>query len=298
MITPSFTGFNPYIFKAYYDYIVDNEDIPHLLVNPKYKGVVLPKQFTSTEELVLSISPAATHDFFIGKSGLSFDTRFSGKTFSVYLPYGCIQELIATESKIAIPIRVFFVPSEEEAGQENDSEGPGFEIMDEDDTPVSLDTSKEEPLKDKSSSPVTPEIEGSDLKYRFNEKDEFENYSYTMEDWEICRDALTLSKILHDDSLIKVVNDEDDIGMSFHDVAVLNGLNKMKESKIVRIERDVKYKNEYDEHGNEEIRFEFENGKRLVLRDYNVKLDFLGDFDNEVFEVECDDEGYIRVCGC
>ena len=152
-----------YIFKAYYDYIVDNEDIPHLLVNPKYKGVVLPKQFTSTEELVLSISPAATHDFFIGKSGLSFDTRFSGKTFSVYLPYGCIQELIATESKIAIPIRVFFVPSEEEAGQENDSEGPGFEIMDEDDTPVSLDTSKEEPLKDKSSSPVTPEIEGSDL---------------------------------------------------------------------------------------------------------------------------------------
>ena len=141
-------------------------------------------------------------------------------------------------------------------------------------------------------------IEGSDLKYRFNEKDEFENYSYTMEDWEICRDALTLSKILHDDSLIKVVNDEDDIGMSFHDVAVLNGLNKMKESKIVRIERDVKYKNEYDEHGNEEIRFEFENGKRLVLRDYNVKLDFLGDFDNEVFEVECDDEGYIRVWGC
>lgn len=165
MITPSFTGFNPYIFKAYYDYIVDNEDIPHLLVNPKYKGVVLPKQFTSTEELVLSISPAATHDFFIGKNGLSFDTRFSGKTFAVYLPYGCIQELIATESKIAIPIRVFFVPNpEEEEGQENDSEGPGFEIMDEDDTPVTLATSKEEPLKEKSKEPqVTPEIEGSDL---------------------------------------------------------------------------------------------------------------------------------------
>ncbi len=139
MITSKFNGFNPYIFKAYYDYIVDHDDIPHLLVNPRFEGTVLPSQFSAAEELILSVSPNAVRGFVIGAKGLSFDTKFSGRIFSVFLPYGCIYEIIATESKIAIPIRVFFVSGADDEEDEetapkgsmqgNDSDG--FEIFSE-----------------------------------------------------------------------------------------------------------------------------------------------------------------------
>lgn len=148
MITSKFNGFNPYIFKAYYDYIVDHDDIPHLLVNPRYEGTVLPAQFSAAEELILSVSPNAVRGFVIGAKGLSFDTKFSGRIFSVFLPYGCIYEIIATESKIAIPIRVFFVSdsdddedADEEAVQKSSSLGndsEGFEILSDSQT-ASLD---------------------------------------------------------------------------------------------------------------------------------------------------------------
>lgn len=154
MITPNFAGFNPYIFKAYYDYIVDHDDIPHLLVNPQCRGVVLPPQFAAASELVLSISPAATHNFDITLHGLAFDTRFSGKSFSVFLPYECMQELIATESKIAIPIRVFFTADESKLEEDelfaepSSGDGPDFEILD------GSEEIKEEPK---------PNVSGSDL---------------------------------------------------------------------------------------------------------------------------------------
>ena len=142
-------------------------------------------------------------------------------------------------------------------------------------------------------------VEGEIYKYRFSEDDRLEYYNSSFREWRFCSNIEVLSKILHDDSLIEVVDDDEIyIGMSFHDVVVINGLNKMNGSKIVRIERNVKYKNEHDEHWNEEINFFFENDERLVLSWCNVKLDFLEKFDNEVFEVEYLDGGYIRVWGC
>ena len=140
--------------------------------------------------------------------------------------------------------------------------------------------------------------DNSKCKYRFNENDEREYYNKVFGVWKRSADESVLTKLLHDKSLIEVIDDKLILEMSFHDVIVINGLNKINGSKIVRIERDVKYKNEYDEHGDEEIRFEFENDSRLVLSCCNVKLDFLEKFDNEVFEVEYLDGGYIRVWGC
>ncbi len=132
MISRDFAGFSPYIFKAYYDYIVDHEDTPHLLINPGCPGVVLPARFKLNKELILSISPAAVHNFNVGRAGLSFATRFSGESHDVFLPYNCIQEIIATESKISVPIRVFFAQDleEQEAQGVENLDGPGFEIMD------------------------------------------------------------------------------------------------------------------------------------------------------------------------
>ena len=78
--------------------------------------------------------------------------------------------------------------------------------------------------------------------------------------------------------------------MSYHDTVILNGLVKMNKSKIVMIFRNFKY-----EDGR--IRFVFENGKNLILLFYDVKLNFLLDFDYEKFEVKCEDDGCVKVWG-
>lgn len=167
MITSKFNGFNPYIFKAYYDYIVDHDDIPHLLVNPRFEGTVLPSQFAAAEELILSVSPNAVRGFVIGAKGLSFDTKFSGRIFSVFLPYGCIYEIIATESKIAIPIRVFFVSGADDeededsapkaSDQGNDSDG--FEILSDDNPAASAPKAEPAPQEPALQVPEMPKEE-------------------------------------------------------------------------------------------------------------------------------------------
>ena len=134
-------------------------------------------------------------------------------------------------------------------------------------------------------------VKGKELRYRFNEKDEFEYYSYTIDDWTLCNNTMVLIEILHDSSLIEDVESKVDIGLSDHDTVMLNGLNKMNGSKVVKIERDIK-----SEDG--KVRFVFENGKSLETFYYNVKMDFLEDFYYNVFEVEYLEGGFIRVWGC
>ena len=127
-------------------------------------------------------------------------------------------------------------------------------------------------------------------KYRFSEVDRLEYYNSSFGEWRFCSNIEILSKILHDKDLIEIVESKADIGMSYHDVIVINGLNKMNGSKVVKVERDVK-----SEDGR--IRFMFENGKNLILLYYDVKLDFLEDFDYDVFEVKCEDDGCVKVWG-
>lgn len=133
-------------------------------------------------------------------------------------------------------------------------------------------------------------IEGEYFKYRFSEDDRLEYYSEDVGVWYFCSNIGVLSKILHDKDLIEIVESKVNIGLSYHDTVILNGLVRMNKSKIVMIFRNFKY-----EDGR--IRFMFENGKNLILLYYDVKLNFLLDFDYEKFEVKCEDDGCVKVWG-
>ena len=127
-------------------------------------------------------------------------------------------------------------------------------------------------------------------KYRFSEVDRLEYYNSNLGEWRFCGNIEVLSKILHDKDLIEVVESKVDIGLSYHDIIVINGLVRMNKSKIVKIFRNLEC-----EDGR--IRFMFENGKNLILLYYDVKLNFLLDFDYEKFEVKCEDDGCVKVWG-
>ena len=68
----------PYIMRALYEWIVDNECTPYVLVDASAGDVLVPKQFVKDNQIVLNISPDAVVDLTITNNAVSFNGRFGG----------------------------------------------------------------------------------------------------------------------------------------------------------------------------------------------------------------------------
>lgn len=93
-----FTSNRSYLLNAIYDWVVDNEATPHVLIFADNPQAQVPQQFVEEGKIILNISPTAAKDLLIDKDGLSFSARFSGKPFSIYAPIGAVLALYASEN--------------------------------------------------------------------------------------------------------------------------------------------------------------------------------------------------------
>lgn len=90
------TSQKPYLLRALYEWMVDNDLVPYLVVaDPAAKGHVfgVPAHLLEQDNLTLNISPTATKDLLIGNEQISFHTRFAGQSHHV---------MIATAAVVAI----------------------------------------------------------------------------------------------------------------------------------------------------------------------------------------------------
>lgn len=140
----SINALHPYVFRALYDWMIDSDVTPHLLVNVHTKGVIVPAQFQSQENLILSISPRAVVNFDIQDKGISFTTRFNGVSEDLYIPYRAMSQLISSEDQIAFPLAPWLVfdNSQDDLDDENafsfEEEGD-FSVVDDSDDDAILD---------------------------------------------------------------------------------------------------------------------------------------------------------------
>lgn len=88
----------PYLIRALYEWIVDNECTPHLLVNAEYPGVKVPPGFASDGQIVLNASPSAVRQLHMDNQAVSFEGRFGGVAHSLYLPVPAILAIYAREN--------------------------------------------------------------------------------------------------------------------------------------------------------------------------------------------------------
>ncbi|MBE0366833.1 ClpXP protease specificity-enhancing factor [Pseudoalteromonas aurantia] len=88
----------PYLLRAFFDWIVDNECTPHLVVNADYPEVQVPTQFVQDGQIVLNISPSAVTAFSLDNEQLSFNARFGGQPMQVYVPLGAVLAIYAREN--------------------------------------------------------------------------------------------------------------------------------------------------------------------------------------------------------
>ncbi len=97
--------FHPYLFNAYYSWFIDSGVTPHLLVNATVPGVQVPMDYVLADKtIVLSIGAGAVKDFISDENGISFKTTFGGHLEDIVVPYQAMEQLIAKEEHIGIPL--------------------------------------------------------------------------------------------------------------------------------------------------------------------------------------------------
>lgn len=95
----SMSSSRPYIIRALYEWIVDNEATPYLLVDAHGQGVSVPQNFVSKEgQIVLNIAPSAVRDLHLENEAISFNARFGGVPMQVYVPCGSVLGIYAREN--------------------------------------------------------------------------------------------------------------------------------------------------------------------------------------------------------
>ena len=94
----SMTSSRPYIIRALYEWIVENDCTPYLLVDSHWQGVSVPSQFTEDDQVVLNVSPMAVRELELANDAISFMARFGGKSCNVYVPVAAVMAIYAKEN--------------------------------------------------------------------------------------------------------------------------------------------------------------------------------------------------------
>jgi len=88
----------PYLLRALNEWILDSGCTPHVLVDATVAGVVVPEEHVKDGRIVLNLSPSAVRGLDIGPHALTCDSRFSGRSFALYLPMASIVAVYARET--------------------------------------------------------------------------------------------------------------------------------------------------------------------------------------------------------
>lgn len=92
------TSNRPYLMRAIYEWILDNDMTPHVLIDADLADVEVPRQYVEEGRIVLNISPSAIQQFAIDNDCLGFSARFSGKPFAIYAPINAVRAIYAAEN--------------------------------------------------------------------------------------------------------------------------------------------------------------------------------------------------------
>ncbi|MCJ8303292.1 ClpXP protease specificity-enhancing factor [Shewanella sp.] len=88
----------PYLLQAYYDWLMDNDLTPHVVVDAYVPGTQVPQQYVKDGQIVLNITSTAVGNLQIGHDFIEFNARFGGVPQQVVLPMAAIVAIYAREN--------------------------------------------------------------------------------------------------------------------------------------------------------------------------------------------------------
>ena len=95
---PAMTSNRPYLLRALYEWIGDNQMTPHLLVDANRDGVQVPASAVKDGRVVLNVAARAVSQLDLGNREIRFLARFGGVSQTVIVPVSAVLAIYAQET--------------------------------------------------------------------------------------------------------------------------------------------------------------------------------------------------------
>lgn len=92
------TSHRPYLLRALYAWIADNDMTPHLLVDASRPGVQVPAFAINDGKVVLNVAARAVSGLEMGNEAIAFTARFGGVSHAVWVPVTAVVAIYARET--------------------------------------------------------------------------------------------------------------------------------------------------------------------------------------------------------
>lgn len=90
----------PYLIRALYEWMVDNQWTPTLVANSQFPRCSVPKEFIEENgDIILNISPVAIRDLKMGNDKIDFRASFSGIVHMISIPVKAVLAIYPEESE-------------------------------------------------------------------------------------------------------------------------------------------------------------------------------------------------------
>ena len=92
------TSSKPYLVRALYEWILDNDNTPYILVDTSSDQVSIPNGIASDGKVVLNLAPAAIQNLEMTNDFISFSARFNGVGEQIFVPVPSLLAVYAREN--------------------------------------------------------------------------------------------------------------------------------------------------------------------------------------------------------
>jgi len=92
------TSLKPYLIRSIYDWVVDNNLTPHLLVDATHPEAQVPEDYIEEGKIILNVRPAAIQGLSIDNDSIQFNTRFNGQPTAIFIPITAVLAAYAQEN--------------------------------------------------------------------------------------------------------------------------------------------------------------------------------------------------------
>ena len=96
--SPPLTSRRPYLVRAMHEWITDNGQTPHLVVDATLAGVAVPQAYVKDGRIILNVGWQATQALRLGNDFIEVSARFGGTPHQVRVPLAAVTGIYARET--------------------------------------------------------------------------------------------------------------------------------------------------------------------------------------------------------
>ena len=133
------TPHRPYLLRAYFEWLLDNDLTPHLVVDAHVDGTRVPQQYVKDGQIVLNVAPSAVSNLQLGNDFVEFSARFGGVPQQILLPLASVIAIYARENGAGVVFEM------EEAYMVDETIDEEQELMNDEPVQADVETAKRRP---------------------------------------------------------------------------------------------------------------------------------------------------------